>query len=102
MRTVDKQSISAIARQLRLHRDTVRRALGSESGPPVNEPRGRMAACKLDQYFRYISDRLKEFPNLTASKILLEIRKQGYQGGYTVLKEYVRELRPASAPAAPA
>lgn len=100
MRTVDKQSISAIARQLRLHRDTVRRALGSESGPPVNEPRGRMAACKLDQYFRYISDRLKEFPNLTASKILLEIRKQGYQGGYTVLKEYVRELRPASAPAA--
>ena len=100
MRTVDKQSISAIARQLRIHRDTVRRALASEAGPPPNEARGRLPAYKLDQFIRYITDRLKEYPDLTAAKILLEIRKQGYRGGYTILKEYIRELRPATAPAA--
>jgi transposase len=100
MRTVDKQSISAIARQLRIHRDTVRRALASEAGPPANEARGRLPACKLGQFSRYIADRLKEYPHLTASKILLEIRKQGYRGGYTILKEYIRELRPDTAPTA--
>ncbi len=100
MRTVDKQSISAIARQLRIHRDTVRRALASEAGPPANEARGRLPACKLGQFSRYIADRLKEYPHLTASKILLEIRKQGYRGGYTILKEYIRELRPETAPTA--
>lgn len=100
MCTVDKQSISAIARQLRIHRDTVRRALASEAGPPANEARGRLPACKLGQFSRYIADRLKEYPHLTASKILLEIRKQGYSGGYTILKEHIRELRPDTAPTA--
>lgn len=97
MRTVDKQSISAISRQLRVHRDTVRRALASEVSPPANEARGPQAAQKLEQYLPYIGARLKEYSDLTASKILLEIRKQGYRGGYTILKEYVRELRPEPA-----
>lgn len=85
MREVDKQSISAISRQLHIHRDTVRRALTSIAGPPANEPRGRLAEDKLCPFTRYIGDRLKEYPALTASKLLLEIRKQGYRGGYTIL-----------------
>jgi transposase len=100
MREVDKQSISAISRQLHIHRDTVRRALASIASPPANEARGRLAEDKLGPFTRYIGDRLKEYPDLTGSKLLLEIRKQGYRGGYTILKEYVRDLRPASAPGA--
>jgi transposase len=100
MRTVDKQSISAIARQLRIHRDTVRRALVSEDGPPPNEPRGRQPANKLEPYRAFIVGRLAEYPELCAQKLLLEIRKQGYRGGYTILKEHVRQLRPDKEPQA--
>lgn len=94
MHSIDKQSISEIARQLRIHRQTVRRALEYVSGPPDNEARGAAAAGKLEPYKAYIAERLKEYPALTAAKLLLEISRQGYGGSYTILKEYLRENRP--------
>ena len=94
MHLIDRQSISEIARQLRIHRTTVRRGLGYVSGPPGNEPRGAVTTGKLDAFKAYMAERLKEYPALTAAKLQLEITRQGYRGGYTIIKEYLRETRP--------
>ncbi|MCG2726923.1 MAG: hypothetical protein L6420_11855 [Elusimicrobia bacterium] len=74
MYEVDKISISEISRLLRIHRKTVRRALESDSNPPVNEPRGRRTKSRLEPFKTYIVERLNEYPNLTSSKILMEIQ----------------------------
>ena len=48
----------------------------------------------LDPYRGYVQQRLTAFPELTARRLLREIRDQGYPGSYTILKRLVRELRP--------
>jgi transposase len=51
-------------------------------------------ATKLDPYKGIIHARLDAFPQLTAQRLLEEIRAAGYAGGYTQLKAFVREIRP--------
>ena len=55
---------------------------------------------KLDAYKAIVRERLEEYPELTAVRLLAEIRAAGYPGGYTQLREYVRKVRPR-APADP-
>src|SRR5580658_8224770 len=81
---VEKLSKAAIAARLRIHRKTVRRALASMQGPPAD---GRKPACKpgkVDAYEGYLRRRLKEYPELSAAKLLREIQRMGYDGGYTI------------------
>jgi transposase len=49
---------------------------------------------KLDPYKSIILTRLEQYPKLTAVRLFEEIKAAGYPGGYTQLKEYVREVRP--------
>ncbi|GIK54330.1 MAG: IS21 family transposase [Planctomycetota bacterium] len=51
-------------------------------------------ARKLDSFRGIIEARLNEFPRLTATRLFDEIHAAGYAGGYTQLKEYVRQVRP--------
>jgi transposase len=97
-------SKSALARQLGVHRDTIHRwirdgaldrDLETESvqygpRPPV--------ATKLDAYKGIIEARLAAYPELSAVRLLAEIRAAGYTGGYSQLKAFVRHVRPAPAP----
>ena len=55
---------------------------------------------QLDPYKPIIQARLEAFPLLTSQRLLEELRSAGYSGGYTQLKEYVRQVRP-QAPADP-
>jgi len=91
---VEKLSKAAIAVRLHVHRSTVRRALRSTSGPPADGRRPACAAGKADAYDGYLRQRLKEYPELSGAKLLKEIRRMGYDGGYTILKEHLRTLRP--------
>lgn len=52
---------------------------------------------KIDRYQQIILARLNEYPRLTATRLHDEIRAAGYAGGYTQLKEYVRQVRPIPA-----
>jgi transposase len=52
---------------------------------------------KLDPYKPLIAERLAEFPDLTAVRLFEEARAAGYEGGYTQLKVYVRQVRPRPA-----
>jgi transposase len=49
----------------------------------------------LDGFKAYIEGRLKAYPELCASRLLREIAGMGYTGGYTTVKDFVREVRPA-------
>ena len=53
---------------------------------------------KLDPYKGIIQERLEAFPLLTAQRLFEEIRAAGYDGSYTQVKVYVREVRPRPAP----
>ena len=55
---------------------------------------------RLEPYKPIIQARLEAFPLLTAQRLLEELRGAGYSGGYTQLKDYVRQVRP-HAPAEP-
>lgn len=51
---------------------------------------------KLDPYKGIIEARLEAFPRLTAQRLFEEIQAAGYPGGYTQVKDYVREVRPGA------
>jgi transposase len=84
-------SISEIARQTGHSRVTVRKHLNSQI-PPMPKKRSRKPS-KLDGHREYIIDRLKEFP-LSASRIYREILDRGFTGKYTIVKDFVHEVRP--------
>jgi len=55
---------------------------------------------RLEPYKPIIQARLEALPLLTAQRLFEELRGAGYSGGYTQLKDYVRQVRP-HAPAEP-
>ena len=54
---------------------------------------------KLDAYKAIIEARLATYPQLSAVRLLDEIRAAGYAGGYSQLKAFVRRIRPVPVPA---
>ncbi len=91
------KSIRQVARMLEVSRNTVRRYLRSE-GLPHYQREARPS--KLDQYKRYIDERVKAAaPDwIPATVLLRELKAPGYQGGYSILKEYLATLRPLAEP----
>jgi transposase len=86
-------SVSAIARRSGLHRSTVKKYLARGVEPPVYGPR-LPRPTKLTKFERYLRERLVAFPELTCSRLLREIHELGYCGGYTAVKDFLREARP--------
>ena len=86
-------SISAIARRTGLDRKTVRRHLAAGIEPPVYGPRAPQGSL-LDSYKDYLQGRIAEYPGLSGVRLLREVKAQGYQGGYTILTDYLRTIRP--------
>ena len=91
---VEKLSKSAIAKRLHIDRNTVRRALASTSGPPTDRRGASSAPGKLDAYEGYLRQRLANYPELSGRKLFQELRRMGYTGGRSILKELLRTLRP--------
>ena len=92
---VDKLTVAQIARAVSLDARTVHRWL--------DEPRFRARATaarpsKLDPYKGYIV-RLLEHHRYSAVQIRQRLREAGYDGGLTIVKDYVRQVRPVRAPA---
>jgi transposase-like protein len=97
-------SKSALARQPGVHRDTIHRWIRAgaldrdlESESVQYGPRPPVAT-KLDAYKGVIEARLAAYPELSAVRLLAEIRAAGYTGGYSQLKAFVRQVRTAPAP----
>ena len=88
-----------IARRLGISRRTIYRWVESGdldrdlSGPLRYGPRPGKEQ-KLDRYKAYIGERLERYPKLSASRLLKEVKANGYAGSYTRVKDYVRQIRP--------
>src|SRR5436305_3040379 len=93
-------SMRSIARALGLSRNTVRRALeaveAARAGTPPS-PAARRPSL-LDPFEPVIVELLGRYPDLTAERVLQELRARGFTGGYTIVRERVRQLRASSAP----
>jgi transposase len=86
--------IRAIARQLRVSRNTVRGVLRGKV--PRSYPRRAPRSTKLQAFEAYVRERLSRAGTLRlpATVLLREIRARGYGGGLTQLKMLVKSLRP--------
>jgi transposase len=93
-------SMRRIAQRLGISRHTVRRALAQierarTAGPPEELPRpAPPRGSQLDAHEAAITALLARHPDITARRIYEELRQIGYTGGYTILSERVRQLRP--------
>jgi transposase len=97
-------SKSALARQMGVSRDTIHRWIRDgdlerdlDTTPVQYGPRAPVPT-KLDAYKPIIEARLAAYPELSAVRLLDEIRATGYAGGYTQLKAFVRRVRPMPVP----
>jgi transposase len=72
-----------------LDRDLDNAAVRYRPRPPV--------ARKIERYREMIQTRLAEYPKLSATRLFEEVRAAGYAGGYSQVKDYVREVRPGPA-----
>lgn len=97
-------SKSEVARQLGISRRTMYHWL--ETGQldrelddePVRYAARPPVERKIEPFRPIIDARLAEYPRLTATRLFDEIRAAGYAGGYTQVKEYVRDTRPGPKP----
>lgn len=84
-------SITAISDKTGFDRKTVRKYLDLTSVP---EPKKRTKKeSKLDKYRDYIVKKLQEGP-FTANRLFREIQEMGFTGKYTIVKDFVRKVRP--------
>ena len=86
-------SVSVIARRLSLDRKTVRKYIEQGLEPPTYGPRAPRPQ-KIDRYIGFLRDRVRAYPQLSATRLLREIRPLGFTGGYSTVKEAIRALRP--------
>jgi transposase len=88
-----------IARTLHLSRHTVRRLLAAVAAQRAGTaaPRARRPQC-LDAYDTAVQELLARYPDLTAVRLLQELRQRGFTGSYTTVRLRLRAVRPRTTP----
>lgn len=88
----ERLSGRAIARRLHCGTKTVKKALATQEPPKqAPAPRGSM----LDPYKPAVDQLISKYPDLSAVRVLEEIAKSGYPGEITLVRDYLREVRPS-------
>lgn len=87
----DGLGFRAIAKRLGIHRRTVREALEA-SRPPVDSRATRGSI--IDPYRGWLLARIELYPELSAAALHRQLAERGYEGGYSLVKQTVAELRP--------
>jgi transposase len=92
---VEGLSQRAIGHRLRCCRLTVKKALVMDQ--PPDETKRPARGSILDPYKTKIDDLVAKYPELSAVRVLEEIRKgpNGYSGQVALVRRYVRQIRPA-------
>ncbi len=82
----------AIARELGISRNTVKRYLDSDSSVPKYKNREKQES-KLDPFKDYIKQRIAKAHPIRLSGVVLfrEVKELKYTGGITLLRDYIRE-----------
>ena len=74
-----------------LHRDTIRNAINSETPPKYERA---SAGSKLDPFKEEIHRLLKADPRLPGQRVRELIAPLGFDGGKTIVDDYLRQVRP--------
>ena len=93
----EKWPVGTLARQLHVHRDTVRRVLRQagitaahrDTRPSIAQP-----------FIPFIQETLERFPTLRASRLYSMVRERGYPGAPDHFRSIVARLRPTPSPEA--
>ena len=88
---VEGLSIKAIGRRMRVARNTVREVLRSGAPPQYHRPAG---PSKLDPFKGRIAELIGEYPKLSAVRVREILTQDGFTGGETIVRAYLRRVRP--------
>jgi len=91
---VELWRVGTIARQLHVHRDTVRQVLAQSCVTRSELP---PRPSRADAYLPFIRETLTKFPTLTASRLHAMVRERGYVGGADYFRHIVARHRPRPA-----
>jgi transposase len=83
--------IKELARRYGIDRNTVRRAVRSPEPPRYQRP---AVASKLDPFKGEIHRLLRDAPKLSGVRVRELIEPLGFDGGKTIVDDYLREVRP--------
>jgi transposase len=89
---IEKWSLRKIAAHLRIGRRTIVKYLETPAQPPTRRDR----SSKLDAFKPVIAELLEQDPSAHAPVITQHLRTLGYDGGETIVKDYLRALRAES------
>lgn len=92
-------TIRQLSRQYGISRNRVRRILRTaehrrQNPQPNSLPQPRKRASRLDAFMPAIKEIVEKYPTITAVRVLEELRCVGYQGGITMLREKLKQVRP--------
>lgn len=87
--------IGTICEAMGLHRDTVKRAIGTESF--LSRCAARARPTKLDPYLAFVRQTLEQYPKLRATRLHQMLVDRGYEGSVVQLRRAVLALRPRPA-----
>ncbi len=93
-------SIRALSRHFAMGRNTIRRILrknrlqrdtGSDA---LDRQKTVVRKSKLDAFKPMIQDLLKDYPDITGVRMCEELVDSGFDGGRTIVMDYLRKIRP--------
>lgn len=88
---VEGMSKSAIAEKLSMSRNTVARLVALSEPPKYERQR---AGSQLDLFAEQIAAMLAQDPKVAATVITERLRRFGFAGSVTIVKDHVRQVRP--------
>jgi transposase len=103
MKTKEDWSIRALARHFAVSRNMVRRILRKheklrDQGHDILltdlQVRKTERSSKLDSYEKTLKRLLEKYPHITGQRLFEELRDAGYDGGISILRDRLRQLRP--------
>lgn len=89
--TVEHWRVGTIARQLHVHRDTVRRVLREHNAAAPGAPLRRYL---VDPYRPFMLETLQKYPTLAASRLHDMVCERGYAGQASHFRHLVAQMRP--------
>jgi len=84
--------VGTIAEAMGLHRDTVKRAINTESF--LSRCASRPRPTTLDPYLSFVRQTLEQYPKLRATRLQQMLVERGYEGSVVQLRRAIRPLRP--------
>jgi transposase len=89
---VSRNTVKAIMQAHRAQREVEHSAIPRK---PIRAPRPK----KVDAFHGRIAELLVQYEDLTAQRLFEILKDEGFDGGYTAVKRYVRIVRPPKRPA---